>query len=51
MEGAFGGGEAPLKEKDCPWKEKYSLVSREDLQGKDLEVGTSWFVLDRGKGG
>lgn len=40
-----------MKERDCPWEEAYSSVSREDPQGKDLEVGTSWFVLEQGKEG
>lgn len=38
-------------EEDCPREEKYSLVSRENLQGKGPEVGTSWFVFEQGKEG
>lgn len=45
-------GEGPeTEEEDCPWEEKYSLVSRENLQGKDPAVGTSWFVFEQGKEG
>lgn len=40
-----------MEEEDCPWEEKYSLVSRENLQSKDPEVGTSWFVFEQGKEG
>lgn len=29
-----------------PWEEECPLVSREELQGKGPEVGTSWLVLD-----
>lgn len=45
MQGTLWAGEV-LQEGDHPGGEKCPLVSREELQGKGPEVGTSWFVLD-----